>query len=334
MKIALCFIISYNHELKKEALWKNWIESNKDIINVYFHYKDYSKITSTWIRVHALPKNKIVNTSYFHVVPAYISLLSHAHSHDKNNQWFCFLTDSCAPIISPQKFRQLFFANHRQSIMPWKRAWWNEYIHKRANLRYLAEEYRLGNDPWFVLTRIDVESCLRYTITRNNQYEFICKGGLANESIFAIMLKSYNRLNNVKNEITHLADWTRMTSATSPYVFKNGPGPTIQNDIVYIENNKAMHPYLMFLRKVDSDFPDRMLIYLMMDSENDVPSLSSYTTIMPEKSINYMSLWNDINNQRTMNWIYKTILSTMIYFIGRIFVVLVFVGGAIWLIQS
>ena len=90
----------------------------------------------------------------------------------------------------------------------------------------------------------------------------------------------------------------------------------------------------MFLRKVDSDFPDRMLIYLMMDSENDVPSLSSYTTIMPEKSINYMSLWNDINNQRTMNWIYKTILSTMIYFIGRIFVVLVFVGGAIWLIQS
>ena len=38
MKIALCFIISYDHILNKEDIWKEWIEFNKDIINVYFYY--------------------------------------------------------------------------------------------------------------------------------------------------------------------------------------------------------------------------------------------------------------------------------------------------------
>ena len=33
MKIALCFIISYEHVLNKEQLWIDWINPNKDIIN-------------------------------------------------------------------------------------------------------------------------------------------------------------------------------------------------------------------------------------------------------------------------------------------------------------
>ena len=44
MKVALCFLISYDHKLKKEKLWIDWIEKNKNIINVYFHYKDKCKI--------------------------------------------------------------------------------------------------------------------------------------------------------------------------------------------------------------------------------------------------------------------------------------------------
>ena len=35
MKIALCFIISYEHILQKEQLWIDWIQPNKDIINGY-----------------------------------------------------------------------------------------------------------------------------------------------------------------------------------------------------------------------------------------------------------------------------------------------------------
>ena len=44
MKVALCFLISGKHEINKESLWKDWIEENKDIINVYFHYTDYIRI--------------------------------------------------------------------------------------------------------------------------------------------------------------------------------------------------------------------------------------------------------------------------------------------------
>ena len=49
MKIALCFIISYEHILNKEDIWKQWIEPNKDIINTYFYYKDITKIKSVLI---------------------------------------------------------------------------------------------------------------------------------------------------------------------------------------------------------------------------------------------------------------------------------------------
>ena len=46
MKVALCFIISYDHILNKEHIWRKWIDYNKDIINVYFYYKDIKKINS------------------------------------------------------------------------------------------------------------------------------------------------------------------------------------------------------------------------------------------------------------------------------------------------
>jgi hypothetical protein len=33
MKVALCFIISYDHSLNKEDIWREWTEANADIIN-------------------------------------------------------------------------------------------------------------------------------------------------------------------------------------------------------------------------------------------------------------------------------------------------------------
>ena len=105
MKVALCFIINYEHILNKENIWREWIEPNKDIINVYFYYKNLTKIKSEWILKHTIPPNLIHETSYYHVIPAYLSIMNFAYTQDKENQWFCMLTDSCCPIISPKKFR-------------------------------------------------------------------------------------------------------------------------------------------------------------------------------------------------------------------------------------
>ena len=263
MKVALCFIISYHHILNKERIWIDWIKENRDIINVYFHYKDINMIQSPWIKLYTIPPKYTHKTSYYNVVPAYMSLLSYAFHHDKENKWFCMLTDSCVPIISPAKFRQLFFEHYHYSLFKWKPAYWNITIHRRANLRLLKQEYWLANDPWFTLSRAHVHKCILFYTIKNSIYQTVNEGGLANESIFAIILRTFNELTNSKtllNEQSTIADWSRMASPTSPYLFKDATPANINIIKKLLKENK----YSMFLRKVDREFPDQT-IYDLMD---------------------------------------------------------------------
>lgn len=256
MKIALCFIINYDHILNKEEIWRQWIEYNKDIINVYFFYKDILKIKSKWILQHALPSNYIYNTTYFNVIPAYVSLMRYALQ-DSDNLWFSFLTESCCPIMSPTKFRYLFFNKYNQSILNWKKAWWNIDYHKRANLKLLSTDLRLANDPYFILKREDVITCLQFIRYNHVISNTIIKGGLSNESLFAIALQYHNKLPNVICKSTHMVDWTRMMTPTSPYLFENADEKNCQ----FIEENKKNNKYNIFIRKISKDFPDDVLSY-------------------------------------------------------------------------
>ena len=257
MKIALCFIISYKHILNKEEIWREWIEYNKDIINVYFYYKDLTKITSEWILKHVIPSQKIYDTSYYHVIPAYISLMQFAIDDDLANQWICFLTDSCCPIVSPKKFRYLFYTRWNKSIMSWKPAWWNIHLHRRANLSLLPKDCRLANDPWFVLKRETSKKVLHFIKKNAELTNLICIGGLANESLFAIILYFTKQLNtpHVLNCVTHLTDWSRMGSSTSPHTFIDGN----TRDIHFIEENLKKNECAMFIRKVSPDFSDEVI---------------------------------------------------------------------------
>lgn len=270
MKIALCFIISYEHILKKEDIWKEWIEHNKDIINVYFYYKDLTKIKSEWIIKHTIPPNLIKETNYFHVIPAYISVLSFAYSHDRYNQWFCMLTDACCPIISPKRFRYLFYQNYNKSIMNWRKAWWNCEFHKRANLKYLPDELKLANDPWFILKRehVSIVNNFSYNELYRNIFKVVCSGGLANESLFAIILHLFRQIDNknTKNNsviaaVTHATDWNRMESPTSPHLFKYAD----DLDIKFLDNIFYQNNHIAFIRKISQEFPDTILNYYIYD---------------------------------------------------------------------
>jgi len=263
MKIALCFIISYSQKLNKEQIWIDWINPNKDIIQVYFHYKDYSTISSGWIKSKAIHPFCIKQTSYTHVVPAYISLMSFALNDCPENQWFIFLTDSCVPIISPFKFRELFFENYSKSIMSWRNAWWNIRFCNRANLHKLQEEFRLANDPWFILKKEDAKKCITYSQRNSTIFDIICQGPIANESIFAIILYSLHSLHCVISSVTHATDWSKMSSATSPYVFKYGNKEEINFITNFLEKNK----YTMFLRKVDPSFPDTIISDILYNKD-------------------------------------------------------------------
>ena len=256
MKVALCFIISYDHVLNKEAVWRKWIEANKELFNIYVYYKDINKIQSAWLKQYAIPEEYIYNTSYYHVIPAYISLMNFALLHDTQNQWFCFCTDSCCPIVSPKRFKYSFNKYYNKSIISWKPAWWNINVHKRANLALLLpEEARLGNEPYFIMKRENVKQCLHFTQNEPNITRLICDGGLANESLFAIILYYYKELSNVLCFPTHVADWSRMASATSPYLFCEAS----KENAAFIEESLINHPYMFFIRKMSPDFPDAVL---------------------------------------------------------------------------
>lgn len=262
MKVALCFIISYEHILQKEHIWIDWIKSNQDIINVYFHYKDSTKIKSPWIKKYIIPKKYIKKTSYYHVVPAYMALLSYAYFHDKNNKWFCVLTDSCCPIISPDKFRKLFFNYCDKSIIQCKPAYWNVEFHNRANLKHLNNRYHLANDPWFTLCRYHVYLCLLFVSKKNDIYRLVNSGGLSNESLFAIILETFNELSSNKkiiNSSSNVSDWSRMSNPTSPYLFKfiDDNNYMIINDL--LKNN----PYAMFIRKIHYECPSENVIKII-----------------------------------------------------------------------
>jgi hypothetical protein len=268
MKVALCFIISYEHILNKEEIWKEWIEPNKDIINVYFYYKDFKKIKSLWIREHAIPPNCIYETSYYHVIPAYLSIMKFALLQDINNLWFCMLSDSCCPIISPKKFRYLFYQNYKKSIMNWKEAWWNPDFHKRANLKKLPKELHLANDPWFTLKRENIYQILNFVNKQTDLTKIICNGGLANESLFAIILYYYKQLENkngVIPAVTHITDWSRMTSATSPHIFKEAN----DKDIKFIDSELEKNKYAMFIRKIAPEFSNEILRHYIYEQNKD-----------------------------------------------------------------
>ena len=290
MKVALCFIISYEHILNKEHFWIDWIKPNQDIINVYFHYKDIHQITSQWVKIHTIPPQYTQKTSYYHVVSAYISLLTYAFNHDAGNSWFCMLTESCVPIISPQKFRELFFNHYQASILKFQPAYWNINIHRRANLYLLKKEYWLANDPWFTLSRNHVHKCVLFLAAKNDIYKIVNSGGLANESIFAIILQTFNELtNNAKmiNESSSVADWSRMSNPTSPYLFKEGS----EENINVICNLLKEHKYALFLRKVHKDFPDDTLADIMYNSDFGHTYDVLHNTVKKNNNMNYILVY-------------------------------------------
>lgn len=269
MKIALCFIINYDHILNKEHIWREWIDYNKDIINVYFFYNDIKKIKSQWILKHTIPPNYIVDTNYYHIIPAYLSIMNFAFTHDTQNTWFCMLTDACCPIISPKYFRYLFCNYNEFSFLSWKNAWWNPHYHQRANLAKLPKELWLANDPWFTLTRENIKQIFHFVSNKQEITKIVCNGQIANESLFAIIFKLYKELDDSPKNThiicseSHISDWKRMSSTTSPHLFKDAN----EDDIKFLKQEKPFS--VMFIRKISPQFPDEILKYYIYNHNKE-----------------------------------------------------------------
>jgi len=219
-------------------------------------------------------------------------------NHDTQNKWFCMLTDSCCPIISPKKFRYLFYKEYNRSLFSWKPAWWNPYYHQRGNLAKLPKELWLANDPWFVLTRENVKQILHFIVTQKTITETICGGGLANETLFAVIFKFYKELEDnskisthINCSVSHIADWNRRSSTTSPHVFKDAN----ETDINFIDKELERNFYACFIRKVAPEFPDEILRHYIYENNKEkdnqlilvepIEMLISRYSFMAKKSI-------------------------------------------------
>lgn len=264
-KAALCFIINYEHELAKEEVWRKWIAPNADIINVYFYYADKTKIRSDWIREHAIPETYIKPTTYMNVMPAYLGITRAALAADEANHWIIYLTDFCAPIISPRRFRYLFLNYHDRTFMSWNPASWDVAKERRANLHLVAKSLRLANSPWFTLTRKHALVILQFIRQNPSLAETVFNGIVANESFFAIAFKHQNVINDVVAFDTHLSDWVRVSSSTSPHKFEDAN----PKDRAFIEDGLTKNPMAMFLRKVMPEFPDAVLEKYIYNWQHD-----------------------------------------------------------------
>ena len=80
-----------------------------------------------------------------------------------------------------------------------------------------------------------------------------------------IILYTMKSLGNVKREVTHCVDWNRMTSRTSPHIFKEFS----KRDLDFINHFLRENKYTMFLRKVDPTFPDDILLNYIYNQDID-----------------------------------------------------------------
>jgi hypothetical protein len=120
----------------------------------------------------------------------------------------------------------------------------------------------LSNDPWFTLCRDHVHKCILFLTLKKDVWQIVNSGGLANESIFAIILQTFKELTNTMrtiNDSATICDWDHMTSPTSPNQFKEASEENINIICNLLKENK----YAMFLRKVHRDFPDNIIKNIM-----------------------------------------------------------------------
>jgi len=137
-------------------------------------------------------------------------------------------------------------------------------------LALLPKNLHLANDPWFILTKENVKQVFHFLSHKKELVKTICSGGLANESLFAIIFKHYGELDDppIRTHIncasSHIIDWYRMSSPTSPHVFKEGN----EKDIEFIDAALKKQYYAAFIRKVAPEFPDTILRKYIYDNDD------------------------------------------------------------------
>ena len=92
---------------------------------------------------------------------------------------------------------------------------------------------------------------------------------IARSFYFYKELKNITENSRIICEVSHIADWNRMSSPTSPHVFKDAN----EEDIKFIDRELERNKYTLFIRKVATEFPDNVLrhyIFEQYETDNKI----------------------------------------------------------------
>ena len=154
MKIAFLFLtVDQPYFIKA---WEKYFKNNENKYNLYIHPKNKKSITNDLFINNIIPNIK--NTNWGFLIEAQISLLETALTHDKDNQKFILLSESCLPS---KNFNELYtFLNNNKKL---------SYINLLSQFKlyhsYINKNYKYKHSQWFCLDRHHVKKLL---LKKNN----------------------------------------------------------------------------------------------------------------------------------------------------------------------
>ena len=193
-QIAFLFLILDNPNFPK--IWDSYFRGNKDKFNIYIHSKQTDK--TLWKSKNII--EKIQETSWGHIVSAYIELFREAYK-NPNNMKFLTISESDIPIKSFDTFYDDCISDKRSWIkfLKIKNYNWKERINKQPNKN--KPKHFIKHLARFCLNREHVGELLQKS--KEKQLEFFYKMHVGDEFFLSVLYP----INNVRDFSVVYDDW-------------------------------------------------------------------------------------------------------------------------------
>jgi hypothetical protein len=258
---TFCFLLTA--DLKKEHIWREWFDRLQQLqfrfaIVVHCSLSHKDNVRSEWLRQYFLPDSCMRPTAWGWIVHALMSMHEYAlQTHP--SEWYTLHSESCVPMVSPERFVEKFNKYKQNSFVPYEKIWWNPSTVKRANLIMLPPQMHLVHATWCILCHEDLSQMVNLSKTNENIkkiFSTLASGYIGDESYVAVLLFNINNCVNVIKKSTTLADWKRTPNGNNPHTFIKW---TPQDEAIVRENCKTTPNEYMFMRKISPAFPDDVL---------------------------------------------------------------------------
>lgn len=193
-QIAFLFLILDNPNFPK--IWDSYFRGHKDKYNIYIHSKQTEK--TLWKSKNII--EKIQETSWGHIVSAYIELFREAYKNPYNMK-FLTISESDIPIKSFDTFYDDCISDKRSWIkfLKIKNYNWKERINKQPNQN--KPKHFIKHLARFCLNREHVGELLQKS--KEKQLEFFYKMHVGDEFFLSVLYP----INNVRDFAVVYDDW-------------------------------------------------------------------------------------------------------------------------------